>query len=166
MSKKNWLIVLFLVVSLGATIGLTGCGQSGTSQETEDLKKELEDLKKQKEDEKLVEEKQDLAKQQEDLETEKQKLESEKKKAQAKKKGVQPVKNGEVYEPGQTVYIRISKGSLNLRSRPDNSSSVLATGGNSDEVEMIEYDKTWCKVRFNGKVGFMATTFLYFAQTN
>lgn len=159
---KRLAIMAVLLIS----IGIMGCGGSATSQETENLKKELEALKKSEGDEKLAKEKQELANQQDALSKEKQKLESEKKKAEAKKKEVQPVKNGVVFAPGETVYIRISKGLLNLRSRPDETSSILASGGNSEEVEIIEYDKTWCKVRFKGKEGYMATTFLYAAPTN
>ncbi len=160
MKTKSLVIVLIFVVCLGAAFASTGCNQNSSSQETEKLKKELEDLKKKSEDEKLDKQKEELAKKEEDLKKEKEKLEGDKKKAEATKNTVQPVKNGVVFAPGQIVIVKISNGYLRMRSRPSETSDVIASAGNDDEVEMVEYDRTWCKVRFLGKEGFMATRFL------
>ena len=55
-NKRSLVIVLFLVVSLLMTTGMTNCGMmGGPSQEEEKLKKELETLKKEKEDAKQKE---------------------------------------------------------------------------------------------------------------
>ena len=106
------------------------------------------------EDEKLAKQKEDLAKQQDDLKKEQQKL------ANDKKNSAQPVKNGPVFVQGELVNINIKSSFLKLRSAASETSEVLAEGFNGDEVEIVSYDKTWCKVIFKGKEGFMATKFL------
>ncbi len=155
MRKMRWMIILIFVSILAMTLGLVGCGGStSSSQETEKLKKEIEDLKKKTEDEKLAKQKEDLTKQQEDLKKEQKKL------ADDKKNSAQPVKAGPVFVQGELVNISIKSSFLKLRAAPNETSEVLAEGLNGDEVEIVFYDKTWCKVLFKGKEGFMATRFL------
>ncbi len=146
--------MLIFVISLGMTAGLAGCIGSSSSQETEKLKKELEDMKKKAEDEKLAKQKEDLAKQQEDLKKEQQKLATE------KKNSVQPVKNAQSFVAGEVAVINIKGSFLKLRASASETSEVLAEGLNFEEVEIVAYDKTWCKVIFKGIEGFMATKFL------
>lgn len=153
--RKNFLLItLTFVVSLCFAVGMTGCSGSSASQETEKLKKELDDMKKQAEDEKLAKQKDDLAKQQDDLKKEQKKL------ADDKKNSAQPVKAGPVFVQGELVNISIKSSFLKLRSAPNETSEVLAEGLNGDEVEIVSYDRTWCKVLFKGKEGYMATRFL------
>lgn len=154
MRKDVLMILLFLVVALGMTSGMTGCSGSSSSQETEKLKKELDDLKKKAEDEKLAKQKEDLTKQQEDLKKEQQKL------ANDKKNSAQPVKNGPTFVSGEVVVINIKGSFLKLRAAANETSAVLAEGLNGEEVEVVDYDRTWCRVIFKGQEGFMATKFL------
>ncbi len=155
MKKMSLMITVIFVLMLAMIAGLTGCGgNTSSSQETDKLKKEIEDLKKKTEDEKLAKQKEDLTKQQEDLKKEQQKL------ATDKKNRAQPVKAGPVFVQGELVNISIKSSFLKLRAAANETSEVLAEGFNGDEVEIVAYDKTWCKVLFKGKEGFMATKFL------
>ena len=154
MRKMSWMIILIFALMLAMTLGLAGCGGSSSSQETEKLKKEIEDLKKQTEDEKLAKQKEDLTKQQEDLKKEQKKL------ADDKKNSAQPVKAGPVFVQGELVNISIKSSFLKLHAAANETSEVLAEAFNGDEVEIVFYDKTWCKVLFKGKEGFMATRLL------
>jgi cell division protein FtsB len=128
MSKKNWLTVLILLVSFGIMIGLTGCNQNGTSQETENLKKEIEDLKKQNEEKKLTKEKEELAKQKADLETEKQKLESDKKKSEITKEKAK-VKKGMLYANARKIFM--SEGWKPVNSNSQNNDPDEDEAGNA-----------------------------------
>ena len=154
MRKIPWMLTVIFVLILAMTLGLTGCSGSSSSQETEKLKKELDDLKKQAEDEKLAKQKEDLTKQQADLKKEQQKL------ANDKKNSAQPVKAGPTFVQGEIVNISIKSSFLKLRTAANETSEVLAEGLDGDEVEIVTYDKTWCKVLFKGKEGYMATRFL------
>lgn len=157
MNKSKLIIVLFLLVSLG----MSGCGSSGTSQETENLKKEVEALKKQKEDEKLAKEKEDLQKQKDALTKEKQQLASEKKKAEEKQKAEVKKEEGEKPPVGrQSGKVSVTPSTtfyadLNLATK-------IGEINEGETVEILlqiqqrkDSRETMCKVNYKGKIGYL-----------
>ncbi len=157
MNKNNLIIVLFLAVS----ICLTGCSPSGTSQETENLKKEIEALKKQKEDEKLAKEKEDLQKQKDALTKEKQQLANEKKKAEEKQKAEVKKEEGEKPPAGR----QSGKVSVTPSATFYADLKLETKIGEINEGETVEIlltiaqrqnsRETMCKINYKGKIGYL-----------
>ncbi len=162
MNKSNLIIVLFLMVSLC----MTGCSPSGTSQETENLKKEIEALKKQKEDEKLVKEKDDLQKQKDDLAKEKQQLASEKKKTEEKKKAEVKKEEGEKPPAGRQSG-KVSGTPSTTFYADQNLATKIGEINEGETVEILltiqkrqDSRETMCKVNYKGKIGYLLCNLL------
>ena len=146
MNTNIRIVALFLIILVGMTFGIVGCGQKAPVQKT-DITREGTDPTKEKEE--LVNKRDALSK-------ESQRLESEQKKAEIKKNEKATIDSVE-YE---RMFISSPDGTLNLRSGQSGASDILAVGKNGEWVEVIKEGKTWSKVRFNGKTGYMGTKFL------
>jgi hypothetical protein len=60
---------------------------------------------------------------------------------------------------GQTSYVKAESG-VNLRSGKGTNHSVIATIPANSEVKVIKVDGDWCEVEFNGKKGYVNSSFL------
>ena len=54
----------------------------------------------------------------------------------------------------------IAGGSLHLRKEPSSSAAVVNTYKSGTQVEILENDGTWCKVRIGKKTGYMMAQYL------
>lgn len=154
MNKTPWTFGLLFAISIITIVGTTGCGQRASSQETENLKKEVEALKRDKDAEKANKEKSALADQQDALLKETQKIEEEKKRLAANKQNAAETANA------VSMYINSPDGVLYLRSKPSETGDILATGKNDEWADVLQQGKTWSKVRFQGKIGYMGAKYL------
>lgn len=60
-----------------------------------------------------------------------------------------------------TAYVTASNGKpVRMRSGAGSSYSIICTYSVGVQVTVLEYGKTWCKIRVNGRTGYMMTQFL------
>ena len=60
--------------------------------------------------------------------------------------------------PGKTKVVTAT--SLNVRSGPSTSNSVIGSLKQNDKVEVISESNGWSKIKFNGKEGYVSSTYL------
>jgi len=66
-----------------------------------------------------------------------------------------------------TKYVNVNSGSsLNVRASASTSSSVLGKLGSQSEVQVISETNGWAKIQFNGKEGYVSSSFLTTVKPN
>lgn len=63
-------------------------------------------------------------------------------------------------EGGEPMQRQVIGGKLNMREKPDTHSNRIAQIPDGAIVTVDEYGETWCRVEYNGKVGYAVTQFL------
>ena len=71
-----------------------------------------------------------------------------------------------VTAPADTVYAQVTteKGSLNLRKRAASTATVMAQIPQNEFIQVVERLGTWTKVVYEGRTGYVMTTFLTFVE--
>lgn len=57
-------------------------------------------------------------------------------------------------------YLYVTTEELNLRSEPSTNSNILMTLGLNDQVEIIDANESWYKIRFGSIVGYASSKYL------
>lgn len=98
---------------------------------------------------------------QENKEEEKKEEEVKEDKKEEETKTEEKVENKET---NVTKYVNVTV--LNLRNKPENGAEVITGLDINTEVTVIEeVDNTWCKVKVNGKTGYVASKYLSTTKT-
>lgn len=65
----------------------------------------------------------------------------------------------------KTAVVKLSSGSLNMRSSASTDASVLAQIPNGQSVKVSETSSGWAKVTYNGQTGYVSNDYLAYGQT-
>jgi len=81
---------------------------------------------------------------------------------------VPPVTPTPTPEPEETLYARVTtaSGTLNMRKRATTSAGIITTIPRNEVIEVAEKMGTWTKVIYNGREGYVMTTFLTFLENS